>query len=273
MSEGNDTRPPAGGPLRRLYEWTLSWANTPYGMIALFVLAFCESSFFPIPPDVLLIPLCLGMASRAFRFALVCSAGSVLGGAFGYLLGLWLMEPVCLPIVDALSLQGAFAQASALYHQHDALAVGIAGFSPIPYKVFTILAGVVELDFGTFLLASAVSRSARFFLVAWLLHAFGAPIRVFIERYLNTLALVFVVLLVGSFVLLGKVRGQVCFDPAEARRLLAQMESGDLGTRRRAARQLRRLTGSWHGFVAGDPADKRERAVQRWAGWLDEARR
>jgi membrane protein YqaA with SNARE-associated domain len=188
--------------LKRVYDWVLHWADTPHGSWALFILAFAESSFFPVPPDVLLIALAVGRPNRALRFALICSVGSVLGGALGYLIGWQFMTTVGERIVAFYGLQPRVADIGRLYNQYNAWAVGIAGFTPIPYKVFTIAAGMFKINFGIFMLASLVARSARFFIVGGLIYYFGPHIRTFIDRYFNLLAVVFTVLLVGSFVLI-----------------------------------------------------------------------
>ena len=191
--------------LRRLYEWVLHWADTPYGTWALFLLAFAESSFFPIPPDVLLIALCVARPEKSFRYALVSSVGSILGGCLGYLIGWQFMAAVGNRIVAFYGLGDKVAYIEHLYNTYDAWAVGIAGFTPIPYKVFTIAAGMFKINFMVFVLASMVSRSARFFLVGGLIYRFGPRIQVFIDRYFDMLAITFTVLLVGSFVVLKYV--------------------------------------------------------------------
>jgi membrane protein YqaA with SNARE-associated domain len=188
--------------LRRAYDWVLSWAHSPYGVPALFILAFAESSFFPIPPDVLLIALALSRPSKAFVFAAVCSAGSVLGGIFGYIIGFYLMELIGEHIIGLYGLEGKYEYIQELYRNYDAWAVGIAGFTPIPYKAFTITAGAFKINFPVFVAASFVSRSLRFFIVTFLIYKYGKPIKVFIERYFNILSLLFVLLLVGGFILL-----------------------------------------------------------------------
>jgi membrane protein YqaA with SNARE-associated domain len=188
--------------LRRLYDWVLHWAATPYGTVALFLLAFAESSFFPIPPDVLLIALCVARPQRSLRFALICAIGSILGGCLGYLIGWQFMAQVGNRIVAFYGLSDKVAYIETLYNTYDAWAVGIAGFTPIPYKVFTIAAGMFKINFTVFILASAVSRSARFFIVGGLIYMFGPRIQRFIDRYFDLLAVTFTVLLVGSFVLL-----------------------------------------------------------------------
>lgn len=190
---------------RRLYDWVLHWAESPYGAIALFILAFAESSFFPIPPDVLLIALILGSQTKAFRFAIICSVGSVLGGLFGYFIGysLWHsgVDQFFFTHIPGFTKE-LFDKVVLQYDQWGFWIVFTAGFTPIPYKVFTISSGVVEMEIVMFTIASLVGRSARFFMVAWLLWKFGAPIKSFIDKYFNWLALGFTILLVGSFVLL-----------------------------------------------------------------------
>ena len=159
------------GPVRRLYDWVLHWAETPYGVAALFVLALAESSFFPIPPDPLLIALCLGAASKSLRFALIATSASVLGGIIGYGIGAgaWdLAEPWFYQYVPGVSPE-AFEQVRALYDRWDFWAIFFAGLTPIPYKVFTLSAGVFSINFGIFVIASVLSRSIRFFLLAGLI--------------------------------------------------------------------------------------------------------
>ena len=187
---------------KKLYDWVLSWAETPYGSWALFILAFSESSFFPIPPDVLLIALAVGKPEKSLKFALICSVGSVLGGILGYLIGWQFMAMLGEKIVDFYGLTAKVDYIGTLYHQYDAWAVAIAGFTPIPYKVFTITAGAFKINFLIFVLASAVSRSLRFFLVGGLIYKFGPHIQTFIDKYFNILAVAFTILLVGGFVII-----------------------------------------------------------------------
>lgn len=188
--------------LKGLYRWVLHWAETPYGGWALLAMAFAESSFFPIPPDVLLIALAISIPARAFKYAAICSAGSVLGGIFGYFLGYQFMGMLGFPILEFYHALDKYDAIQQLYRRYDAWAVGIAGFTPIPYKVFTIAAGAFKINFAVFVLASAVSRSARFFIVGALIYRYGEPIRGFIERYFNILSILFVVLLVLGFILI-----------------------------------------------------------------------
>ncbi len=186
--------------LRALYDWVLHWAETPYGSWALTALAFTESSFFPIPPDALLIALALSVPAKAFWYALICSGSSVLGGMLGYLIGLFLMGLVGNRILSFYGAMDKFEWVKSYYLRYDAWAVGVAGFTPIPYKLFTIAAGACRIDFKVFLLASAISRSARFFLVAALIYQFGEPIKIFIDHYFNLLSILFVGLLILGFI-------------------------------------------------------------------------
>jgi membrane protein YqaA with SNARE-associated domain len=187
---------------RRLYDWTLHWAETPYAVPALAILAFAESSFFPVPPDVLLIVMALAASRRAFWFAAVCSAASVLGGLAGYAIGYFAWQGVDQFFFSYVFSEEAFQRVAALYQDNAFWAVFTAGFTPIPYKVFTITGGVCQIDVPTFLIASVISRSLRFFAVAALFYFFGPPIKRFIDKYFNMLAVVFTVLLIGGFVVI-----------------------------------------------------------------------
>lgn len=191
--------------LKRLYDVCMEWIQTPYGLVALFVIAFVESSFFPIPPDVFLIALCIAASRKWFKYAAICAVGSVLGGAFGYGLGLWFMDSVGLRIMEFYGFQEKYQIIQNLYQKYDVWAVGAAGFTPLPYKVFTLTAGAFKIDFTRFMLVSLVARSARFFLVAAIIRKFGEPIRVYIDRYFGILTVVFMVLLIGGFVLIKLV--------------------------------------------------------------------
>ena len=188
-----------GGWLKRLYYWVISWADRPGGPVALTVIAFAESSFFPIPPDVLLIPLSLGRPTRALWFATLCTIGSVTGAMFGYLIGATLYQSIGVPILEFYGLTSQYATIGRMYQENLLLSLGTAGFTPIPFKVFTIAAGGFGISFPAFVAVSAVSRGARFFLVAGLITLFGERIRGFIERYFNLLTILFVVALVGGF--------------------------------------------------------------------------
>ncbi|MEC4675391.1 MAG: VTT domain-containing protein [Nitrospirota bacterium] len=191
--------------LKKLYDWVLHWAETPYATPALFLLAFSESSFFPVPPDVLLIALAISIPKRSFKYATICMAGSVLGGILGYGIGLYGYETVGRPIVDFYHGQEIMNAIKLKYDQLGFWGILIAAITPIPYKVFTIASGVFEFDFRLFMVASVIGRSARFFLVAALIRKFGPSIRDFIEKYFNLLSLVFMVLLIGGFILIKYV--------------------------------------------------------------------
>lgn len=185
--------------VRRLYDWVLHWAATPHGLWALAVLAFAESSFFPVPPDVLLMALCLGAPKRSLTFAAVCAVTSVLGGAFGYLIGAFMWDQVSGFFLGYVFRQELFDRVATMYQENAFWAVFTAGLTPIPYKVFTIAAGVFRIDFLQFVLASVIARSMRFFAIAALIYYFGPPVRVFIDKYFNLLSIAFVVLLIGGF--------------------------------------------------------------------------
>ena len=191
--------------LRSLYDWVVGLANRPGGVWALFLIAFAESSFFPIPPDVLLLPLAIGAPARSLWFAAVSTAGSVLGAGLGYLLGLTFYEGIGRGIIQFYSVADQYEAVQSLYVEWDVLAVLAAGFTPIPFKLFTIAAGVFQIHFVTFMLAAAVGRGARFFLVGGMVWWFGAGIQRFVDRYFNLLSILFVLALVGGFLILKYV--------------------------------------------------------------------
>lgn len=209
---------------RSLYDWVMRFADSRHSMPALFFLSMAEASFFPIPPDALLIGLCMGAHKRWARFALICSAGSVVGGMLGYLIGyaaFGLIGDIVLEFSAWLAgsdpeemLQIAqfwFNEKEVAGMKVGAWAVGIAGFTPIPYKVFTVAAGFFEMNFIIFVIASTISRSARFFVVAGIIgllyEKYGDRIKKFIDRYFNLLAIAFVVLLVLGFMSLKLLKG------------------------------------------------------------------
>lgn len=187
---------------RRLYDWVLSFAERPGGSRALFFIAFAESSFFPIPPDILLIPLAVGAPRRGLRFAGVCTVGSLLGGILGYWVGWQFYQTIGQHIIGFYAAEEQFMRVQTLYQEWDAVAVAIAGFTPIPFKVFTITAGVFKVNFATFVVAALFSRGARFFLLGGLIAWLGPTIQSFIDRYFNYLTALFVLLLVGGFLIL-----------------------------------------------------------------------
>jgi membrane protein YqaA with SNARE-associated domain len=199
---GNSVAVKRGGPLKRLYDHCMDWIAGPYGAWTLFIIAFVESSFFPIPPDVFLIAMCIAAPTRAFKYALICAVGSVLGGMLGYGLGLFFMESIGQDIIALYGFEDKYVRVQDLYRQYDAWAVGAAGFTPLPYKLFTITAGAFEIPFITFVLVSIVSRSARFFLVAAIIWKFGKPVKAYIDKYFNAITIIFMILLIGGFVLI-----------------------------------------------------------------------
>ncbi len=186
--------------LRRLYDWTLGLAAHRRATPALGFISFIESSVFPIPPDVMLIPMILADRQRAFRLALIATIFSVLGGFAGYAIGVFLYDQVAEPLIQLYGYGHAFTDFSEGYKEHGGWAVFVFGVTPFPYKVITIASGVTRLDLLTFLIASVAARGLRFFIVATLLWYFGEPIRAFIERYLGPLFILFVVCLIGGFV-------------------------------------------------------------------------
>ncbi len=188
--------------LRKTYDWVIHWSSTPHALPALALISFAESSFFPIPPDVLLIAMTIAVPTRWFKFAFICSIASVLGGMFGYLLGWQFMDLIGNKIVEFYHFQEKFDKIGSWYDEYNAWAVAAAGFTPLPYKVFTLAAGAFKINFPIFVLASAVSRSLRFFIIAILLYKFGPTIKNYIDKYFNLLSIVFFVLLVFGFILL-----------------------------------------------------------------------
>jgi membrane protein YqaA with SNARE-associated domain len=189
---------------RKLYDWVLHWAETPYGPLALFLLALAESSFFPIPPDALLIALCLGAVKKSFRFALYTAVASILGGMLGYLIGYGLWETVSgffFSYIPGFT-EAFFQKVMINFNTYGFWYVFSAGFTPIPYKVFTIASGVFRMNFLLFVLASALSRSLRFFIVAGLFWKFGPSIKKFIDKYFNLLAILFFVLILCGFLVI-----------------------------------------------------------------------
>jgi membrane protein YqaA with SNARE-associated domain len=185
--------------LRALYDWVLRQAGARYALWTLAAISFVESSVFPIPPDVLMIPMILAAPQRAFRIAAVCTLASVAGGALGYVIGAGLFETVGRPVLEFYGKADAFAEISEAYNDQGFWAVLIAGVTPFPYKVITIFSGVTELNFALFMATSALARGLRFFVIAALLRRYGDAARAFIERRLGLVATVSVALLLGGF--------------------------------------------------------------------------
>lgn len=189
--------------LRRLYDWTISLASSRHALWALAAVSFIESSVFPIPPDVLLIPLILARPTEAWRIAGICTLASVAGGMLGYFIGWGLFEQVGKPVLAFYGMDAKFDRFAATYNEWGAWAVLVAGITPFPYKVITILSGATGLNFGVFMVASIIARGLRFFVIAALLWRYGAPIRDFIEERLGLVFSIGVVALVGGFLLIG----------------------------------------------------------------------
>ena len=197
--------------LRRTYDWVLGWAKTPYGAIALFLLAFSESSIFPIAPDVLLIVLVLGAKNKAFGYATNCTVGSILGAFLGYGIGYFLwwdadksFSPLAMFFFEQIPgfTQNVFFEIKTLFEKWDFWIIFIAGFTPIPYKLFTVSGGAFQIDLTMFTLASVIGRGARFFLLAFLLWKFGETIKLFIEKYFNMIAIGISLIFIGVFIAL-----------------------------------------------------------------------
>jgi membrane protein YqaA with SNARE-associated domain len=178
-----------------LVDWVVGWAQSPSGTTALFLIALAESSFFPIPPDILLIAMALISPEKAFFLAFVCSAGSLLGGIVGYLIG-WVGGR---PLLHRLFKEEKINTVKRAFEKYEVGAIAVAGFTPIPYKVFTLSAGTFEIPFRPFVVVSALSRSARFFLVGTFIYLWGERVKVLLEKYFNWFTLVFMALLIGGF--------------------------------------------------------------------------
>ncbi len=186
---------------RRIYEWTIHWAKTSRAMQALALIAFAESSFFPVPPDVLLIAMCVARPRRSFIYATICAVASVAGGMLGYLIGWAFWEATSqffFTYIPGFTVEH-FDKVADLYRGNAFWTVFTSGFTPIPYKLFTIAAGVCQISFATLVIASTLGRSGRFFLVGGLIFFFGEPVRVFIEKYLGWLTIAFAIMLIGGF--------------------------------------------------------------------------
>ena len=198
--------------IRKIYDWVINLSKKPNGGRSLAIISFSEASFFPIPPDVLLIPLSLGNRKKSYKFALICSVFSILGAILGYYIGkvLWWNVPgieysslanLFFKYVPGINDSG-FMKIKNLYDNWNFWIVFTAGFTPIPFKLITISAGTFNINFFMFVIASVISRSARFFIVASLIRVFGESIRNFIENYFNLLAVIFTILLIGGFILI-----------------------------------------------------------------------
>lgn len=188
--------------IKRLYDWTMSLADHPRALWALAIVSFVESSFFPIPPDILMIPMIIARPSRAFLIASVCLVASVLGGLFGYGIGAFFYETLGQPILEAMGKADSMAEFNTRFNDLGFWAVLTAGVTPFPYKVITIMSGWTGMPLGTFIVTSIIARGLRFFIIAALLWKFGAPIQAFIEKRLGLVFTALVILLVGGFAVL-----------------------------------------------------------------------
>jgi len=198
---------PRTGMIRRLYNWTVSWAEHPAGTHALFWIAFAESSFFPIPPDILLIALCFGARHKWATYAFVCTAGSVLGGVAGWLIGWGLAETVALPLMGIFDPSGATqSRIGEWYAEYGFFGILIAAITPIPYKVFTVFSGMMSYNLPLLILASIIGRGFRFYVVAAIIRAFGPRVKPFIDKNLEWCFIAGSVLLVGGFVAIKYLR-------------------------------------------------------------------
>ena len=184
---------------RRIYDHTLNLASRKNALTWLFVISFIESSFFPIPPDIMIIPMVLATPKEAYKIAGVATVASVLGGYFGYFIGVYGFELIARPLLEFYGYMKQFGEFENYYHEYGAWIVFGAGITPFPYKIITIASGVVRLDLVVFTIASVIARGMRFYFIAWLLKRFGDPMKVFIEKNLNLLSILFLLLLIGGF--------------------------------------------------------------------------
>lgn len=184
---------------RRIYDHTLNLASRKNALTWLFVISFIESSFFPIPPDIMIIPMVLATPKEAYKIAGVATVASVLGGYFGYFIGVYGFELIARPLLEFYGYKKQFGEFENYYHEYGAWIVFGAGITPFPYKIITIASGVVRLDLVVFTIASVIARGMRFYFIAWLLKRFGDPMKVFIEKNLNLLSILFLLLLIGGF--------------------------------------------------------------------------
>lgn len=188
--------------IHKTYDTMLSLSAKDHAMLFLFLVAFAESSFFPVPPDVMIIPMVLATPQKAWRIAGLATFASVIGGYFGYIIGSCFFDLIAKPLLEMYDALDQFKEFENYYHLYGAWIVFGAGITPFPYKIITIASGVVHLDLFIFTIASILARGIRFFLVAWLLKKYGAPMKVFIEKNLGWLSVLFLILLIGSFALI-----------------------------------------------------------------------
>lgn len=188
--------------IKSIYDWMLAMSSSTHAMYFLALVSFAESSFFPIPPDIMLIPMILATPQKAMRIAGLATITSVLGGYFGYSIGVFFFDLIAKPILSFYGYMQQFDVFKDYYHQWGGWIVFGAGITPFPYKVITIASGVVHLNLITFTVASVIARGMRFYLVAWLLMKYGTPMKTFIEKNLNLLSILFLILLISGFVII-----------------------------------------------------------------------
>ena len=188
--------------LRYLYNWTIKKAEHKYSSLVLGIVAFTESSFFPIPPDILLIPMIIAKRTKAWMYAFICTFSSILGGLLGYAIGYFFYNSLGVLIIEAYHLSNSFNEFESYYNEYGILIVLGAGFTPFPFKFITIASGVFNLNILLFIITSIIARGLRFYLLASLLFVFGEKIKIFIDKYFNSLAILFFILLVGSVLLI-----------------------------------------------------------------------
>lgn len=187
---------------RKIYDYTLDLAGRKNALAWLFAISFIESSFFPIPPDIMIIPMVLATPKQAYKIAGVALIASILGGYLGYAIGVFGFEMIAKPLLTFYGYMDGFTKFENYYHEYGAWIVFGAGITPFPYKIITIASGVVRLDLVVFTIASILARGFRFYIIAWLLKRFGTPMKTFIEKNLNLLSTIFLILLIGGFAII-----------------------------------------------------------------------
>ena len=188
--------------LRQTYDYIINLSGKQNALVWLAVISFVESSFFPIPPDIMLIPMILATPKKAWKIAGVCTIASILGAYLGYIIGVYFFELIAEPLLNFYGYLEKFNEFKQLYEEYGAWIVFGAGITPFPYKIITIASGVVHLNLAVFTVASILARGLRFFLIAWLLKTYGEKMRLFIEKNLGWLSVLFLVLLIGGFALI-----------------------------------------------------------------------
>ena len=188
--------------IHKIYDYMLHLSAGSMAMYALFAISFIESSFFPIPPDVMIIPMVLAAPKKAWHIAMVATVASVIGGYFGYAIGAWGYNLIAEPLLRFYGYLDKFEEFKGYYNEYGAWIVFVGGVTPFPYKVITITSGAVDLNLFVFGICSVLARGGRFFLLAWLLKKYGAPIKHFIDKHLGLLSILFVILLIGGFYLI-----------------------------------------------------------------------